>query len=122
MICASLLYPRLQFLNTDSVLCPDFSAIGEAPVLAEARLMNDNNLSVYVLRSERFPDWYYTGIARNVARRVEVHNSGGSQSTSRLRPWKLVVALQFDNEVSALAFEKYLKTGSGRAFSKRHFV
>ena len=84
--------------------------------------MADSSLYVYVLRSERFPDRYYTGVTSNVARRLEVHNSGGSQHTCQLRPWKLVVCLQFDNEASALAFEKYLKTGSGRAFSKRHFV
>ena len=104
------------------MISPDFRAICEAPFLAEAVRMNDKNLSVYVLRSERFPDRYYTGVTNNVPRRVDVHNSGGSQHTSQLRPWKLVVSLQFDNEASALAFEKYLKTGSGRAFSKRHFV
>jgi hypothetical protein len=32
------------------------------------------------------------------------------------------VALEFAGEASAVAFERYLKTGSGRAFAKRHFV
>jgi len=41
---------------------------------------------------------------------------------SALRPWQLVAAIEFANEQSALAFEKYLKSGSGRAFAKRHFV
>jgi hypothetical protein len=39
-----------------------------------------------------------------------------------IRPWQLVVVLEFASEPSAVAFEKYLKTGAGRAFSKRHFV
>jgi hypothetical protein len=33
-----------------------------------------------------------------------------------------VVSLEFANEQSALQFERYLKSGSGRAFAKRHFV
>ena len=31
-------------------------------------------------------------------------------------------AVKFTNADSAVAFERYLKTGSGRAFAKRHFV
>jgi hypothetical protein len=37
------------------------------------------------------------------------------------RPWSLVVSLEFASERAARRFEKYLKSGSGRAFSKRHF-
>jgi hypothetical protein len=32
-----------------------------------------------------------------------------------------VVSLEFPNERTATRFEKYLKSGSGRAFAKRHF-
>jgi hypothetical protein len=31
------------------------------------------------------------------------------------------VSLEFPNESAAARFEKYLKSGSGRAFAKRHF-
>jgi len=41
--------------------------------------------------------------------------------TAKHRPWELVVAVEFANEDRALAFERYLKSGSGRAFAKRHF-
>ena len=37
------------------------------------------------------------------------------------KPWELVVSIEFTDERRALAFEKYLKSGSGRAFAKRHF-
>ena len=37
------------------------------------------------------------------------------------RPWSLVVTMEFRNEREAVRFEKYLKSGSGRAFTKRHF-
>jgi predicted GIY-YIG superfamily endonuclease len=77
---------------------------------------------VYVIRSSRFPTRYYVGLTDDVVRRLTVHNSGGSSHTANLRPWELVAAIEFTNESSAVAFEKYLKSGSGRAFAKRHFV
>ena len=77
---------------------------------------------VYVLQSAKEPSRYYTGITSDVNRRLAVHNSGGSQHTAAIRPWRLIVALEFASEASAAAFEEYLKTGSGRAFAKRHFV
>lgn len=84
--------------------------------------MLNNGKIVYVLRSDSHPDRYYTGLTDNVERRLAVHNSGGSQHTAPLRPWTLVAYTEFINPESAAAFEQYLKTGSGRAFSKRHFV
>jgi predicted GIY-YIG superfamily endonuclease len=53
---------------------------------------------------------------------MSIHNSGGSSHTAQLRPWELVACIEFSKESSAVAFEKYLKSGSGRAFAKRHFV
>ncbi len=77
---------------------------------------------VYVLVSEVVPERHYVGLTCDVQRRLEVHNSGGSHHTAEHRPWRLIVSLEFARESSAVAFEKYLKTGSGRAFAKRHFV
>ena len=77
---------------------------------------------VYVLQSAGYPEKYCVGLTSNALQRLEVHNSGGSQHTRQYRPWRLVVSLEFATEVSAAAFEKYLKTGSGRAFAKRHVV
>jgi len=77
---------------------------------------------VYVLRSVRDGSRYYVGLTSDVRQRLEVHNSGGSQHTAALRPWTLVASVEFANESSAVQFEHYLKTGSGRAFAKRHFI
>jgi putative endonuclease len=77
---------------------------------------------VYVIRSRIARDRYYAGVTGDVTARLAVHNSGGSKYTSKLRPWDLVVALEFATQEGAVAFEKHLKTGSGRAFAKRHFV
>ena len=35
------------------------------------------------------------------------------------RPWKLITFLGFDDKLKATAFEKYLKSGAGRAFAKK---
>jgi hypothetical protein len=41
--------------------------------------------------------------------------------TATNRPWSIVVSLEFRAESTARRFERYLKSGSGRAFAKRHF-
>jgi len=77
---------------------------------------------VCVLRSTVDARRYYTGLSTDVAARMAVHNSGGSRYTRELLPWNLVVSLEFSSEASAIALEKYLKSGSGRAFAKKHFI
>ena len=84
--------------------------------------MPSNSSSVYILRSLVDPTRYYTGLTSDVARRLDTHNSGGSIHTVANRPWQLVAAIEFSNVDSAVKFERYLKSGSGRAFAKRHFV
>jgi hypothetical protein len=36
-------------------------------------------------------------------------------------PRKVIVQIEFDEEAKAYAFEKCLKSGSGRAFAERQF-
>ena len=80
---------------------------------------------VYVLQSLSHPDKYYVGCAEDVAERLRRHNAGRAESQSRHTsiwgPWKLIVQLGFEDRAKAFAFEKYLKSGSGRAFAKKHF-
>jgi len=76
---------------------------------------------VYVLRSERDPARHYVGITSNVHRRLEWHNAGQNVHTATNKPWIVLVALEFNIEAVAKRFERYLKSGSGRAFAKRHF-
>jgi putative endonuclease len=84
--------------------------------------MSNRSRFVYILRGVNHPDRCYVGLTDDVHRRLAVHNSGGSTHTASLRPWTLVACVEFTNPETAAAFERYLKTGSGRAFSKRHFV
>ena len=76
---------------------------------------------VYVLRSIENPDRHYVGYTTNLDSRVVAHNLGEDTHTAKWRPWKVVVSIHFPNKDTALRFERYLKSGSGRAFSKRHF-
>ena len=76
---------------------------------------------VYVLQSEIDFDRYYVGLTNEPARRLAEHNSGKSIHTNKFKPWKSVVEIGFADSVKAHAFETYLKSGSGRAFAKKHF-
>ncbi len=76
---------------------------------------------VYLLKSESFPDKKYVGMTHNLKKRLAEHNEGKSAHTSKYKPWKVVVAIWFEDEHKALEFEKYLKIGSGHAFAKKHF-
>ena len=76
---------------------------------------------VYVLESLQDPARHYVGLTSDVSTRLALHNDGGAIHTSRHRPWRVLVSIEFADQSGAAAFERYLKSGSGRAFSKRHF-
>jgi predicted GIY-YIG superfamily endonuclease len=75
---------------------------------------------VYVLQSEADPQQYYVGMAEDVESRLKAHNNGQSPHTSKFKPWRIVFSSWFDEPTKAAAFERYLKSGSGRAFATRH--
>lgn len=74
---------------------------------------------VYVLESVGEPGRYYSGETEDLRRRFDQHNTGASKHTAKYRPWKLIWYAGFENTATAMRFERYLKTGSGRAFQKR---
>jgi putative endonuclease len=76
---------------------------------------------VYVLRSDADPQHHYVGLTNDLRARLNWHNSGPCGHTTRYRPWSIVVSIEFQTEKAAVRFEQYLKSASGRAFSKRHF-
>ena len=76
---------------------------------------------VYILRSDAHPARHYVGLTSDVHQRLEWHNHGSSGHTMHSRPWSLVVSIEFRTQSAAVTFEKYLKSGSGRAFATRHF-
>ena len=76
---------------------------------------------VYLINSIKFPGEYYVGLTSSIKERLRQHNEGMSTHTAKFRPWKLVVFIGFADEGDARRFEKYMKSGSGREFSGRHF-
>lgn len=77
--------------------------------------------TVYIIRSESEPSRHYTGITTNLKSRLKKHNEGGCPHTAKYKPWFLETAISFRSHEKANAFEKYLKSGSGREFARRHF-
>jgi predicted GIY-YIG superfamily endonuclease len=82
--------------------------------------MPDSRRIVYVLRNERNPPRYYTGLTSNLRDRLDAHNDGHCRHTASGRPWHVDVIVKFADEARAVAFEQYLKSGSGNAFAIRH--
>jgi putative endonuclease len=74
---------------------------------------------VYLLESLADPAQVYTGLADDVPVRLKKHNAGGSPHTSKFKPWRLVTYVAFSDEQKAVAFERCLKSHSGRAFAKK---
>ena len=74
---------------------------------------------VYILRSTANPDRYYTGITDDLRARLAKHNSGEVSHTSKYKPWELKTYIALSDEKQAYAFERYLKSASGRAFAKK---
>lgn len=73
---------------------------------------------VYILRcADEKP---YTGCTENIKARLERHSKGYVPATRERRPIKLTQYVAFQDKQKAFEFEKYLKSGSGRAFIKKH--
>jgi predicted GIY-YIG superfamily endonuclease len=75
----------------------------------------------YILKSIPNPDQSYIGYTSNLKQRLADHNSGKSLHTSKFQPWNLEFYCAFNSKYKALEFEKYLKSHSGKAFTKKHF-
>jgi len=76
---------------------------------------------VYLIESTSHPGKRYIGLTTNLKRRLAEHNEGKSSHTAKYKPWKVVVAVWFEDRAKAIKFERYLKSGSGHAFANRRF-
>ena len=75
----------------------------------------------YVLRSEKNPRHTYIGSTGDLKKRISDHNAGKSIHTNKFKPWRLIAYIALPERPQAESLERYLKSGSGRAFVKRHF-
>ena len=62
----------------------------------------------------------YTGCTENLEERFERHMNGYVPATENRRPVQLITHIAFHDKYKAFNFEQYLKSGSGRAFLKKH--
>ena len=75
------------------------------------------NFTVYILFSESF-NKHYTGFTSNIEQRMLSHNQLGKDWSAKYRPWKIIYKKEFENKKEAKEYEKWLKSGVGRAFLK----
>lgn len=75
---------------------------------------------VYILKCK--DDSLYTGCTSNLRERLERHQNGQVKYTSSRLPVELKVYISFFDKQKAFDFEKYVKSGSGKAFSKKRFI
>ncbi len=66
---------------------------------------------LYSLKDHRL----YKGSTSNIQKRLIRHNSGGSTSTAKRKPFVLVHIEQFENKSDSLKRENFLKTLEGGA-------
>ena len=64
---------------------------------------------------------FYIGCTTDLKERFERHIKGYVPATKERRPVKLENYFAFQDKYKAFEFEKYLKSGSGRAFMNKHF-
>jgi predicted GIY-YIG superfamily endonuclease len=77
---------------------------------------------VYLLESVYYRGHLYIGITADLRQRLRYHNEGKSPHTRKFKPWNLISYTAFADEKIAYSFEKYLKSGSGKAFIGRHYI
>jgi putative endonuclease len=88
-------------------------------VVAPGQFSTLNSVSTAGSISFSDPEKRYVGITSDLDARLTAHDEGRSKHTSKYRPWRLITAVAFTDYINAQAFEKYLKTGSGRALAKK---
>jgi predicted GIY-YIG superfamily endonuclease len=75
---------------------------------------------VYILKSLSHPKQIYTGMTADLKKRLAERNAERVPHTSKFTPWEIRTAIAFKRKERAVAFEGYLKSGSGRSFLHRH--
>jgi predicted GIY-YIG superfamily endonuclease len=76
---------------------------------------------VYILQSVNFPERFYVGHTRDLRSRIARHNAGRIRHTAKWMPWVIKTYVALSNPQRAVELERYLKSASGRAFTKKRF-
>jgi putative endonuclease len=76
----------------------------------------------YIIESRGSQKKRYIGHTSDLKQRIADHNAGRCASTAKFTPWKLKNYTAFETLGQAQSFERYLKSGSGHSFARRHFL
>jgi len=76
---------------------------------------------VYILKSIKDSSKSYIGFTTDINRRLTEHNNKTQNYSKRYAPWEIKNYITFCDKEKAFKFEKYLKSGSGKAFLNKHF-
>jgi len=75
----------------------------------------------YILKSKKDSTYYY-GSTHDLQQRLVEHNSGKVTYSKGHTPYELIWYCAFHTKSQALAFEKYLKSSSEHAFSRKRLL
>ncbi|MCG8576662.1 MAG: GIY-YIG nuclease family protein [Flavobacteriales bacterium] len=75
---------------------------------------------VYLLKCK--DETIYTGCTNNLDNRLKRHQKGEVHYTKSRLPIELVTYVCFTDKYKAYNFEKYLKSGSGKAFANKRLI
>lgn len=75
---------------------------------------------VYLLRNQYGKQ--YVGQTQDLNARLKEHNEGSVTATKKYKPWVIEWFCGFREKKTAIIFEKFLKSGSGRSFRDKHLV
>lgn len=76
----------------------------------------------YIIESLDSQRKRYIGHTSDLKQRIADHNAGRRSYTAKCAPWKLKSYIAFEALDQARRFERYLKSGSGHSFARRHFL
>jgi len=77
---------------------------------------------MYYIYSLKCKNGYYIGCTDDLKNRLERRQKGRIPATVNRLPIKLDFYFTINNKYKAFEFEKYLKSGSGRAFINKHLI
>ena len=77
---------------------------------------------MYYVYSLKCKSGFYVGCTEDIKDRFERHRKGQISATANRLPVELDFYFAVKDKYKAFEFEKYLKSGSGRAFINKHFL
>ena len=76
--------------------------------------------TVYIIKCN--DNSHYVGCTSNLEERLIRHSRGEVHYTKSRLPLQVITTIVFQDKYKAFAFEKYLKSGSGRAFMYKRLI